>query len=712
MSIVDNTIGLETLEINIGRDSFSPFIYELDGNEDFTCSKSIREEFVDPVFSVSMTSNHKKWNETRIILISAVGASGKSWLSERLSCDLKCPIVNLGKMNVVASYSLTGVLNKRLGAKKAGEYIENLQRGKMGLIIDALDEGFQKTNTDGYFNFLDDVVDKVPQDGTMPIILLGRTNAVELAALHIQEQGLDFSILTIEPFTIEKAKEFIDKRVKMVKGDEIYKSTYREIRDYIINTIGCFFKNQSDIKNQKKNFIGYAPVLLAISDYIIGVTNYQKEINSLRQSNNRSVSLIIDITERILNRDKKEKVDELLLKIIIGKRDLAFQKKVLETVYLPEEQCARVLYIMLGKPYTLSPIEDEDFNTKYKEKINDWMQDHPFLKNRQPANIVFESYILARLVLTDQYKVDVYEYLVKYYSNSYIFFNIFNELHKGEQIELSLVPYLYSSLNTLEIKDHQHSLDLSVDSKSDDGELLFLNADFDDTVNGQENYEYKITANANEEFRIGSFLANANIDVPISVNLSSPRTELISPIFLSCKNLTVCSNEIIVTPQKDNNKIIIEADSIITRTTGNLPSIRTFGNNDALRIFCPTDLQFPYSDYQTTETQSRLESFSEQEIGYYMKLRKTLIMFRSHSKGKLAKCCSKIDSRVGRKDDGKPVLNALIKNHIIYKDNFMYYLDLDAMDKYLGVSFDGIKECVINAKIKTFISQIVDAKNE
>ena len=42
----------------------------------------------------------------------------------------------------------------------------------------------------------------------------------------------------------------------------------------------------------------------------------------------------------------------------------------------------------------------------------------------------------------------------------------------------------------------------------------------------------------------------------------------------------------------------------------------------------------------------------------------------------------------------------------------MYYLDLDAMDKYLGVSFDGIKECVINAKIKTFISQIVDAKNE
>ena len=614
-------------------------------------------------------------------------------------------------MNVVASYSLTGVLNKRLGARNAGEYIENLQQGKMGLIIDALDEGYQKTNTDGFFNFLDDVVDKVPRSGNKPIILLGRTNAVELAALHIQERKLDFSILTIEPFTIDKAKEFIDKRVEKKKENEIYKDTYKEIRDYIIDSIGCFFKNQSDIKNQKKNFIGYAPVLLAISDYIIGVTNYQKEINSLKQSNNLSVSLVIDITERILKRDKKEKIDELLLKSIIEKRDNDFQNKVLASVYLPEEQCARVLYIMLGKSYTLSPIEDEDFNIKYKDKINEWIQEHPFLKDRKPANIVFESYILAKLALTPQYKADVYEYLVKEYSNSYIFFNIFNELHKGEQIELSLVPYLYASLNTLEVKDHQHSLDLYVDQSSDDGNLLFLNADFDDTVNGQENYEFKITVDADKEFIIGNFLANANIDIPMSVSLSFPRTELASPIFLSCKKLIVCSNEIIVTQQNCNQKIVIEANCITTHTIDNLPSIRTFGNNGVLRIICPDSLQYPYSDYQTSEFLSNLEEFTEQERGYYMKLRKTLIMFRSHSKGKLAKCCSKIDSRVGRKDDGKPVLRALIDNHIIYKDNFMYYLDLDAMDKYLGVSFDGIKECIINDKIKTFISKIVNTKD-
>ena len=705
MSAIDTTIGLETFEKGIGRDYFAPFNYEFGSGDDFTIAKNQREEFIAPIFSVAQTSSNKKWINTRIVLISAVGASGKSWLAERLSYDLKSPVINLGKMKVVASYSLTGVLNNNLGSKNAGEYMYKLQKGEMGLIIDALDEGFQKTTTDGYFDFLDDVIDKIPQEGSMPIILLGRTNAVELAALHIQEKGIDFSILAIEPFTIDMAKEFIDKRVNKEKNNESYKSTYKEIRDYIIDTIGCFFKSQSDINNQKKRFIGYAPVLLAISDYIKGVSNYQKEINSLRQSNNRSVSLIIDITERILARDKFEKIDEILLKNITSHRDKTFQASVLKNVYLPEEQCARVLYKMLGKSYPWSPIDDEDFNIRYKEGINSWIQEHPFLNGKLPANIVFESYVIAKLALTEKYKVEIDEYLRKEYSNSYVFFYIFNELHKKETLDLSLVPYLYSSLNALEAKSYQHSLDLSLDKCLDTGEII-LDAEFDELADENEKYEYKVKANSDDEFKIGAFLSNANIDIPLSVCLSSPTTELTSPIYISCKEFKVSSNEIIANSQNESQKTIIETNKIVNITGGKLPCIRAFGNNKGLEIFCSHSLSYPYSDYYGGSIQSRLHDFSEKERGLYMKMRKTLIMFRSHSKGMLAKCCSKIDSRVGRKNTGKPVLDALLDKHIIYKKEFMYYLDMDAMNEYLGVSFDGIKECIINDKIKDFVSKI------
>lgn len=705
MNNIDCTIGLETLEKKIGRDSFSPFEYELGENDDITLHKTRREEFVTPVFSVSNTLNCEHWEDANIILIEAVGASGKSWLCERLSYDLKCPVINLGKMSVVASYSLTGVINKRLGARNAGDYIECIQEGKMGLVIDALDEGFQKTNTDGYFDFLNDVIDKVPHEGSMPIVLLGRTNAVELAALHIYDKGLKVAILTIEPFTIEKACEFIDKRVCKKKGKEniVYEKTYKELRNYIIKSIECFFENQSAINRQKTRFMGYAPVLLATSDYINGANNYQKELVSLQENNNRSITLIIEITERILKRDKQEKIDELLLKQITSKRDHAFQQEVLHNVYLPEEQCARVLYAMLGRKYEIPPTNDEDFNAKYNEKINEWINEHPFLRDRQPANIVFESYILAKLAMTEQFKKDVLDYLSSHSNNSYIFFYIFNTLHRGKDVELLLIPHLYSSLNSLDAKNYRHSLDLSFEKVREDGRLQLL-ADFDDITEGDNDFEYTVIANANDELIIDNSLSNANIDVPFSVRLCRPKTELIAPLFVSCKTLIVGSTEIIVSGLREESDVIIDAEHI--KNENIQPSIRIFGVGNNFKLICPNALPYPYSDFYTAETASKLKELSDKEQSFYLKMRRTLIMFRSHSKGKLAKCCSKIDNRIGRTESGKPVLNALITKGIIYKEGIMYFINLHAMNEHLGVSFDGIKECVVTDKIKDFISSI------
>lgn len=705
----DSTIGLETLEKKIGRNSFCPFEYKLDESDNITLHKTKREEFVTPVFSVSNTLNCKHWEDANIILIEAVGASGKSWLCERLSYDLKCPVINLGKMNVVASYSLTGIIYKTLGAQNAGNYIESIQKGKMGLVIDALDEGFQKTNTDGYFDFLNDVIDKVPREGSMPIVLLGRTNAVELAALHIYDNGLKAAVLTIEPFTIEKAREFIDKRVCKKKGKEnvVYEKTYKELRDYIIRSIECFFESQSAINHQKIRFIGYAPVLLATSDYINGANNYQKELVSLQENNNRSITLIIEITERILKRDKEEKIDKLLLKQITAKRDHAFQQEVLHNVYLPEEQCARVLYVILGRRYEIPPTHDEDFNAKYNEKINEWINEHPFLKDRQPANIVFESYILAKLALTRQFKKDVLDYLSSQSNNSYIFFYIFNAIHSGKDVELPLIPHLYSSLNSLDAKSYRHSLDLSFDKFREDGRLQLL-ADFDDIAEEGNNFEYSVIANANDELVIDNSLSNANIDVPFSVRLCKPKTELVAPLFVSCKTLIVGTTEIIVSGLREESDVIIDAKCITNESIQ--PSIRTFGVSNNFKIICPNALPYPYSDFYAANSESKLEKLTNKEQSFYQKMRRTLIMFRSHSKGKLAKCCSKIDNRIGRTESGRPVLNALITNGIIYKEGIMYFINLQAMNKHLGVSFDGIKECAVTDKIKTFISNIKDGK--
>lgn len=709
MNNQNNTIGLETLERVIGRNKFQPFNYELDAASDFILYKEAHEEFISPLFSVLQKINCDKWTESQVILIAAVGASGKSWLSDQLSYDLKCPKIDLGKMSVVASYSLTGIINRKLGVKYAGEYMVALQQGEKGLVIDALDEGYQKTNTNGYFDFLDDVISMLPNSshkGTIPIILLGRINAVELAALHLSEKGCSVAILTIEPFTIEKAKTFIDKRIGK---DKSYDKKYQEIRDYIIDSIGCFFKNQSEINLQRARFIGYAPVLLAISDYINGINNYHKEINSLKSSNKQSVFLIIDIIERILKRDKKEKIDELLLKDIVKHRDEDFQNKVLSEVYRSEEQCARVLYFMLNRQYNFSLIDDEDFKSRYEKNICEWIQEHPFLNGRKPANIVFESYILSKLAMMSQYKKDVYDYLSTSYNNSYIFFHIFNALHRGKTIELPIVPYLYESLEALEDKECKYSFELFLDEKMDDGSML-LEANFDnEIIEETEDYQYSVIAYEDEEFKIGAYLSNANIDIPISVSFCAHRTELTSPVYVSCKSLIVRSEEIITNSRGEKNEtgIVIETNEITTQTEkGILPDIKSFGERTKLMIVCMDELSYPFLNYQSKNALSGLKDLSYEEKEYYMKMRRLIIMFRSHSKGELAKYYMKIDKRIGRKEYGKPVLEALLNKHIIYKKGVMYYIDSKAMNKHLGVSFDGIKEGIINDKIKNFISSI------
>ena len=59
-----------------------------------------------------------------------------------------------------------------------------------------------------------------------------------------------------------------------------------------------------------------------------------------------------------------------------------------------------------------------------------------------------------------------------------------------------------------------------------------------------------------------------------------------------------------------------------------------------------------------------------------------------------------------RKSIGKNVIKALVDNHIIYRDEHVYVIDNEAMDKYLGVKFDGIRNSVITNTMLKFLSDI------
>ena len=246
----------------------SPFKYKFKVNtNEFWLCESSNEAYVEPDFSIIPEISNCNLEEAQVILISAVGATGKSELTKRLSYSLKIPVVDLGQTKVVGGNSLTGLIFQYLQPLEGGQWLEDIQNGKTCMVIDALDEGYQKTNTQGFFDFLDDVSGKVSKEDCS-FIMLGRTNAVELASLYLDGQGIKVAVLQIEPFSLEKAKEFIDKKVFNSSCFQHLKS-YEETRDYVLESLGDFFRaNESGYEDQSNRFIGYAPVLLAISELL------------------------------------------------------------------------------------------------------------------------------------------------------------------------------------------------------------------------------------------------------------------------------------------------------------------------------------------------------------------------------------------------------------------------------------------------------------
>src|SRR5690606_36048477 len=101
-----------------------------------------------------------------------------------------------------------------------------------------------------------------------------RTQILESCWIYLSSKGIDTALITISPFTIDKAKEYIDTFASEAKGV----LTYEQARDAILEKLERAFGGAN---GQKKSedflaFIGYPPVLDAIATLLTEEQNYHK----------------------------------------------------------------------------------------------------------------------------------------------------------------------------------------------------------------------------------------------------------------------------------------------------------------------------------------------------------------------------------------------------------------------------------------------------
>lgn len=698
------TIGLETFKKRLVSETYKRFKYQINNDDSsFTIYESLNEKYVQPFLSIIPEySSIVDINDASIILISAVGATGKTELTKFLSASIGCPVVDLAKINVVASNSITGLFFKKMQKYDMAEYLSDIAKGSASFIIDALDEGMMKTNISGYYDFLDDVISFNP-NAKSPLVLLGRSNSMELTSAFLFDKGINVVTLQIEPFTRQKAIDFLDNYVKNESSTR-YDLSYRQTRDFIIDKIGGFFKDQADIKNhQFDRFIGYAPVLQSIAAFFDENSNYYQILTELKDKDYRNIQLIVNIIERILKRDREEKVFPNLVNSLIKDRDAEFIEKVTKEVYSDEEQCARLLYLVLRKDFSGVSVDDPSFQLAYNQGIKTWIQEHPFLMRGKFANVVFESYILAKLILCQKYQNDVIEYIHKNKDVSYMFFYIFDILNKSKVIDNKIIPFLYSSICELNTSRSSYGLEMGA-GKTNDGKVECFIRFASTTNDNLQSYCYIANYPNNAMIDLGRSIYNVNVDIPFDFVISQPTVHCFAPSYIKCETLNIYSSEMVLHRESDNSEFIIECNNhnVVAQGDSYL-SISNQSKEKNIFQFCSS--QRP--DYPLYEYWRKVNNIKENvDELKYSKLRRIVLFFRSHSKGEFARHHELIDFVLGNTPVGQAVIKALVDSGIMYRDEHLYKLRTDIMNEKLGLSYDGFRNFDLPQKLLDFLNSI------
>jgi hypothetical protein len=172
----------------------------------FYVASSQQRPYIEPSFTKDDFNEEKP----RFLLMSAVGASGKTALASKLSTDTGMPVLDLGVHPPVADNTLTGLLTTTFPLDQLSNILTSLKSGTFGVIIDGIDEGRSKVNEPAFNAFLEDLIKLSAGSSQTSFVLLGRTQALLDCWVYLHERGLSVGLASIDPFSHDQAVRYID----------------------------------------------------------------------------------------------------------------------------------------------------------------------------------------------------------------------------------------------------------------------------------------------------------------------------------------------------------------------------------------------------------------------------------------------------------------------------------------------------------------------
>jgi len=256
----------------------------------------------------------------------------------------------------------------------------------------------------------------------------------------------------------------------------------------------------------------------------------------------------------------------------------------------------------------------------------------------------------------------------------------------GDEIPAEHIGLLYESvLAKAEPSDISH---LSVDSDPEDE---FVSVEISVVRSNNNDLRAEFRAPKDGLLRLGRKIVGVDVDAEtMNVELGATgQLELISPIAISARLLMLNCDEVVVKSDSRANEaeslVILEAQQVKADATLPPPVVR---QEARLQVAWNDSMAYPWTSFSFA-VESKEDPAT---VDALRALRRLVMSFRSHSKGRLARYKGKIEhSRMTKGQVGQAMLAKLLQDEILSLEGPMYFLDPDLLGSKVGLSFLEVK---------------------
>lgn len=663
------------------------------------------EPYIEPTFTKIEFAVEKP----TVVLVSAVGATGKSALAQVLSNRLKLPLLNLARHKPVGDNTLTGLLTTAFAVEQLTQVFQGISTGEFGVILDGIDEGRSKTTESAFQAFLDDIVRLCNGAVSPSVVILGRTQILEECWLYLTDKGVATGLLTIDPFDLSQARSYIDG-FNPAGLTSSQAAQYSSARDLILTKLSnAFTVADAAPTGNFLSFIGYPPVLNAIVTLLGRERNYHslKEQLASSSSSNVEIELLHRIGLYILQRERDEKVFPNIVESLLASlpAKTAVDKNLIFDI---EEQCMRLVAHCNGESVLMSRIPEPVLDAQYEKRLATFLPEHPFVMGREFRNVVFEAVALSVLMVS--HNAECWRLALQYidsHRHNYYLVYLLELIAPEGRIPLSCIRALLGA--ALEFKATNASVELHVIGPEEEDiqplSVVDIEVELAVGVSGERSKTYLFhspISNA-EPIHLGSKLSSAYISLGYEVIMGGARElELTSPVEISAARIGITASALILRTQASSSEkhIILDAGKVNSDVT----SLTATGVEFAIAVDEMAGLQYPLVQYAHKRNKAPQDPALREK---YLRLRKILTHFRSHSKGTMAKYREKVENpRVAGNPVGSAVLNRLLEDKVLTLEGPMYFLQPEQVDTFLGVAWPDLRGGGTSDKLLQYLRSI------